>query len=199
MSRRFVPLVIFGVVAIVLYFVIEDFVQQVIVKPILHVAWLVVFVIENLPQALFWLAFIIIAIFIARKSFARSSASRRSGQQAPVVHNGPVATWFGLLERAQTRDFSRWRLAQSMRSLTRDVLTPNEDLDVEQPEASNDRPVIVLPSEIEAYFSTPVPRYKRFGWLRLRRPSTGTSQALDLKPERVVEFLENEIDPLRGE
>ena len=199
MSKRFVPLVILGVIAVVLYFVIDDFVQQVIIKPVLHVAWLVAFVIDNLPQALFWLAFIIIAIIIARKSFARSSASRRSGQQAPIVHNGPVATWFGLLERAQTRDFSRWRLAQSMRSLTRDVLTPNQDLDAEQPEASNDRPAVVLPPEIEAYFSAPVPRYKRFGWLRLRSPSTQTSQGLNLKPERVVEYLENEIDPLRGE
>jgi hypothetical protein len=198
-SKRFVPLVIFGVFAVVLYFLIEDFVQQMIVKPVLHVAWLVVFVLENLPQALFWLAFIIIAIIIARKSFARSSANRSSGQQTPVVHHGPVATWSGLLERAQTRDFSRWRLAQAMRSLTRDVLTPNQDLGAEQLEATDDRPVIVLPAEIEAYFSAPVPRYKRFGWLRVRSRGTEASQGLDLDPERVVEYLENEIDPLRGE
>ena len=199
MTKRLLPLFIFGVFAVVLYFLIDDFVQQMIIKPVLHVAWLVVFVLESLPQGLFWLAFIVIAIIIANKSFARRSADRRSSQQSMVVHQGPVATWSGLLERAETRDFSRWRLAQAMRTLTRDVLTPNQDPGSEQLEQTKDQPVIDLPPEIEAYFSAPVPRYKRFGWLRMRNPSVGSTHGLDLDPERVVQYLENEIDPLRGE
>ena len=199
MSKRLVPLFIFGVFAIVLYFLVDDFVQQMIIRPVLHVAWLVLFVIESLPQGLFWLAFIIIAMVIAGKSFSRRSADRRSSQQSTVVHQGPVATWSGLLDRARTRDFSRWRLAQSMRSLTRDVLTPNHDPAAEQLEETKEQPGIDLPPEIEAYFNAPVPRYKRFGWLRMRDPSAPSAHGLDLDPVRVVEYLENKVDPLQGE
>jgi len=199
MKKRLVPLLIFGVVAIILYFLIDDFVQQMLIKPILHVAWVIIFVLESLPQALYWLAFIIIAILIARKSFARSKTIRSSGQPPTAVHSGPVATWSGLLERADTQDFSRWRLAQALRALTRDVLFPIEDINTLYLEASNDRQEMDLPPEIDAFFRAPVPRYQRFHWLRFRHRGTRAAHGLDLDPEHVVQYLEDELDPLRGE
>ena len=199
MKKRLLPLLIFVVVASILYLLVDDFVQQMLVKPILHAAWLTVFVLESLPQVLFWFAFVVVAIIIARKSFTRTKATRSTGQLPTAAHNGPVATWSGLLERAETRDFSRWRLAQALRNLTRDILFPIEGANEQHPEVSNHRPVMDLPPEIETYFNSPVPRYQRLPRLRFRQRSTRTAHGLELDPEHVVRYLEEELDPLRGE
>jgi hypothetical protein len=196
-SRRFVPLILFLLIAFVLVFVVDDFVQRVIVAPVLRAAWFVTVVVTSLPQFMFWGVFIVAALVIAAKSVGREKTFRPRSERAPASQRGPVAVWFSLLERAKTQEFSRWRLAQAIRKLTQEVRFPNESVNQHQTEENGSG--WTLPPDIEAYFSAPMPSYQRLPrfWGRLR--VKGTTTALDLDPEEVIEYLETELDPLLGE
>jgi hypothetical protein len=196
-SRRFIPLLLFLVLAFVLVFVVDDFVQRVIVAPILRAAWFVTVVVTSLPQFIFWGIFIVAALIIAARSIGREKTFRPRPGRAPASQRGPVASWFSLLERAKTQEFSRWRLAQAIRKLTLDIRSPNESTNQHQIEEVSSG--WTLPPEIDAYFGAPMPSYQRLPrfWGRLR--VKGTTTALGLDPEKVIEYLEKELDPLLGE
>ena len=199
MDKRFIPLVVFVVLSVVLYVVVDDFVQQMLVKPVLYVSWLVAFLLGSLPQLLFWIVFIIIAAILAGKSVSKEEGSRPPTGMPKAVHRGPVATWFVLLERAETQVFTRWRLSQALRNLARDLSVPKDDGNQQSQKGYARRPTLDLPPEIEAYFNAPVPRYQRAPWLRFYRGGNKQATALDLPPENIVKYLEEELDPLRGE
>jgi hypothetical protein len=195
--RRFVPLLLFLVLAFVLVFVVDDFVQRVIVAPVLSAAWFVTVVVTSLPQFIFWGVFVLAALVIAAKSVGREKTFKPRPERAPASQRGPVASWFSLLERAKTQEFSRWRLAQAIRKLTWDIRSPNHSINQHHIEEVGSG--WTLPPEIEAYFGAPMPSFQRlprfWGRLRVKGPTT----ALDLDPEEVIEYLEKESDPLLGE
>jgi hypothetical protein len=197
--NRFVPLLLFLLITFVLIVLMEDFVQRMIIAPMLSVVWFLAVVVASLPQLLFWGIFILAALIIATKSIGREKTFRSQNQGAPTSQRGPVAVWLSLLERAKSQDFSRWRLAQSIRKLTLNIQSPNGPLDQLRGEESKKGADLNLPPEIEAYFGAPMPSYQRFRRFWGQRGSGSRSAALDLDPEKVIEFLENELNPLLGD
>lgn len=198
MKRRFAPLTISLLLAVVLVFVIDDFVHDVIVAPLLYVAWIITLVLESVPQMVFWGVFIVIALVIGIKGLPKDATETGQGHVFPSLNRGPVATWFVLLERGSRTRFSRWRLAQALKRLTWEVMSRDQPFDLQHPERL-DQAKLALPPEIEAYFQVPVHRPRRFFWQRFRRPDVSGSTSIDLGPRKVVEFLENQLDPLAGE
>ena len=198
MKNRYTPLIIAVLFAIVLVFAVDDFISRVIVGPVLYIAWFISIFVASMPQQVFWGIFILIALIFAAKSITREKTSRQQTQNPIANQRGPVATWSSLLERAEKQSFSRWRLAQSLRRLALDTLVPNDTLNHQHIEgqAENDKPT--FPPEIEAYFEAPMPSAQRFSRL-WQRPVSRNSSALNLDPETVVQYLENELDPLSGE
>lgn len=199
MRQRFVPLILFLSIAIVLVLIVDDFVQRVIIAPLLGAAWFFTVVLTSLPQFVFWGLFIVVALVIAGKSVGREETSRQQFERAPTSRHGPVATWSSLLERAKKQDFSRWRLAQAMRKLSWDIHYPDEPVNQHQVDSNRKGSISTLPPDIDAFFDAPMPSYQRFSRFRHLRRAESSSAALDLDPERVVEYLEYELDPLLGE
>ncbi len=199
MRNRFVPLIVSLLIAVVLVFIVDDFIHQVIVDPLLYVVWFITVFISSLPQQVFWGVFILIALVIAIKSMTREETTRHQAQRPIVTQRGPVATWYSRLEQAKTQEFSRWRLAQALRKVTWDTLFPDQPLNHLQPEGQRGVAASDLPPEIQAYFEAPMPSSQRFSWLWRWRQSGPHSSALNLNPETVVKYLENELDPLLGD
>jgi hypothetical protein len=198
MKRRFLPLVASLLLTVVLVFVVEDFIRQVIVDPLLQVAWFFTLVLGSIAQEIYWAIFIILALLISRKSLVKGKTLKRGSPNLKTSNRGPVATWSAMLERAEEQAFSRWRLAQAFRRLTRDLFSPNEN---HNPHRSDDWEHVKssLPPEIVAYLESPLPSYRgiiRF-WPRRRADTLGT--ALDLDPDTVVTYLEEKLDPLTGD
>ena len=199
MKRRFLPLALSLLMAVILVFVVEDFVRQVIVTPILYVSWFVALVLGSLPQWVFWVAFVVIALVIARKSMARDIAARRRAWAPPASYLGPVVTWAGFLDRAKTQEYSRWRLAQALKRLSQDILALEKRSNFHRREAQWNSLRQVLPPAIEAYFEAPPPESQPLFRLWRRGRAKGHSAALDLAPETVVKYLEDRLGRLSGE
>lgn len=199
MKSRFLPLMVSLLVAGVLVLLVRDFLHQVIVTPILYVSWIATLTLGSFRQEFYWVAFIVVALVIATKSLARGNADKRTTRSARYSNRGPVATWFALVARSETQEFSRWRLAQALKRLAREILTPGGTFNLHNYETERERYVTDLPPEVEAYFEAPLPWSQRAlaFWHRFR--ATKRSTGLDLDPEMVVEFLESRVDPFAGE
>lgn len=198
MKNRYTPLIIAVLFAIVLVFAVDDFISRVIVGPVLYISWFISIFVASMPQQVFWGIFILIALIFAAKSITREKTSRQQTQNPIANQRGPVATWSSLLERAEKQSFSRWRLAQSLRRLALDTLVSNDTLNHQHIEGQAENGKPTFPPEIEAYFEAPMPSAQRFSRL-WQRPVSRNSSALNLDPETVVQYLENELDPLSGE
>jgi len=198
-KRRYLPLALSLLIAVILVFVVEDFVRQVIVTPVLYVSWFIALVVSTLPQWVFWVAFVVVALVIARKSMARDTAAKRRAWAPPASYLGPVVTWAALLDRAKTQEYARWRLAQTLKRLTQDILALERRSSFYRREEQWNSLRQVLPPAIEAFFETPPPEPRPlFRWWRRGR-AKGHSSELDLAPETVVKYLEDRLAPLSGE
>jgi hypothetical protein len=198
-KRRYLPLALSLLIAVILVFVVEDFVRQVIVTPILYVSWFVALVVGSLPQWVFWVAFVVVALVIARKSMARDIAARRRAWVPPAIYLGPVVTWAALLDRAKTQPYARWRLAQTLKRLTQDILALETRSSFYRREEQWTSLRQVLPPAIEAFFEAPPPEPQPLFRLWRRGRARGHSNGLDLAPETVVKYLEDRLAPLSGE
>jgi len=198
MKRRFLPLVASLLLTIVLVIAVEDFLRQVIVDPLLQVAWFVTLVLGSIAQEIYWALFIILALVIARKSLVKGKTLGRKSPTLKISNQGPVAIWCVLLERAEAQAFSRWRLAQAFRKLTRDLLSPEESLN-QRPQNDWGQVKSVLPPEIVAYLEAPLPSYRGIARLWRRRRANGHAMDLDIDPEHIVTYLEEILDPITGE
>jgi hypothetical protein len=185
--------------ATVLIFVVEDFVRQVIVTPLLYASWFVTLVLGSLPQWVFWAAFVVIALIIARKSMAGGTAARQRVWAPPASFLGPVVTWAALLDRSKTQEYARWRLAQGLKRLTQDILALEKRSDFYGREEEWKNSKRILPSAIEAYFDAPPPESQPLFRLWRRGRADGHSAALDLAPDTVVQYLEERLSLFTGE
>jgi hypothetical protein len=110
-----------------------------------------------------------------------------------------VAVWARLIQHAERGGYSRWQLAQSLAKLTWDIFGDGEPLTAQQIDARIKAGDLKLPPEVQAYFEAsmspyqPMPRFRRFF---LGKTSTAP---LDLNPERVVNHLEDKLNPLTGD
>ncbi len=197
MKNRFLPLMISLLVAIVLVFVVEDFVRQVIVIPLLYASWFLALVLGSLPQWVFWVVFVITALVIANKSMAQDKTIRRQPWTPRASHRGPVATWSALLEGSKTQEFSRWRLAQALTKLTQDILF-QEPFNLREREERWADFKTFLPPQVEASFKAPLPDARLLSRLWCRRRGKGRFTAPDLDPEIVVKYLEDRLATLTG-
>lgn len=198
MKRRFLPLVASLLLTVVLVILVEDFLRQVVVDPLLQVAWFVALVLGSIAQEIYWALFIILALIIARKSLVKGKTLGRKSPTLKIGNQGPVAAWSALLERAEAQAFSRWRLAQAFRKLTRDLLSPEESFS-QRPQNDWGQVKSALPPEIAAYLEAPLPSYRGIARLWPRRQANGHAMDLELDPEHIVTFLEEKLDPITGE
>jgi hypothetical protein len=185
--------------AVVLVLLVEDFWQQVILSPLLHVGWFLSLVVRSVPQALFWGAFILVAVIIAGKSLAREGEGKRVTHRRTASHKGAVATWSALLQAAERHHFSKWRLAQALRRLAGDLLSTNASGNLDVAGAEGHDLESILPPEIHSYFYAPVPTYKTGLWILFWRRSRPGDGALDMDPAQVVNYLEDQVEAWIGD
>jgi hypothetical protein len=195
--------------AIPITFVMRDVAREMIVVPLLYFLWLGRLLWQSLPQALLWILFLVLGLYVAAKSLSverdrtRRGGPVRGSAKDEVGYPGPVAVWARRVELARHREYYRWYLAQQLGRLAQEVLAYRARLALDQVEPPQvlreDR--LDIPPKIRAYFEvgqrlTP-PRYVRFPRLsrlisRLRSPAEDSPLSLD--PERVIRFLERQLE-----
>jgi hypothetical protein len=190
-------------------FVLRDVTREMLVVPLLYILWLGRLLWQSLPQALLWILFLALGLYVAVKSLSvgRDRAHRgRPVRESPVDnvgYPGSVAVWARRVESARHGEYYRWYLARHLGKLAQEVLAYRARLAPDQVKSNQvfKENRVDVPPEIGAYFEagqqlTP-PRRVRFPRLsglvsRLRSPAENPPLGLD--PERVVWFLESQLE-----
>jgi len=188
-SNRIKPyiLLVFTIfLALVLFFLVRDFLRTVIIGPLLYVIWFVTLIAESIPQGVIWAGFILVMMIFAFVSLRKREPEISPAGQPSSRNSGQVEKWARLLEFAKKDRFTKWRLANELKRLTRKLLSPLDDSELIQNHPE-------IPAEIIAFFEAQQPTKRPF-WEWLNSNTTGeTETALDFDPEVVIEFLEKRL------
>lgn len=195
MIRRFLPLGILAIATLLLAILVQDFVREVIVRPVLYAGWFSWLILTNLPQGTFWILLTLIAILLAIRSLGGGKRTATERSIAPTMAQGPVTSWANRLKQASAQGASRWRVSRDLGRFFWETHFPDEPYHVQTYIARLSSPDSKLPVDIRDYFlaGTERPR-SASAFLFFRRAPQG-SPALDLDPAIVVEFLENQLSP----
>lgn len=178
-------------------FLLEDFVRDTIVIPVLYTFWYLRLLFESIPQVVLWFLLIGLVLFFG----ARSLTSRRSlpsVPQATAHQRGRVEEWARMLVLAERRGYSRWRLAHRLGRLAIEVLAHQYKLGPRQARQMLDSDAASLPPEVRAYLRSGTGIYHPEVWMR--RPFRfNTSSPLDLDPEQVLRHLEERVHVQMGD
>lgn len=187
--RPFIPLMISLLLGLVLFTLVEGFVVEVIIQPLLHVIWFVSLIVDSLPQGFLWIGFIIVMMIVTYGSFKERGKPRSYTWDTPIKNIGAVESWAQILDRSQNSKYSKWRLAQKLKHLTQELLAP---IDITE-SASNGISKLELPVDIRAYFEGKLP--SRVSFLeRLKQKGEESEIVLDLDSEVVLQYLKKRLN-----
>ena len=183
--KPYLPLIFSLLVALFLFFLVEDFFYTFIIRPLLYVAWFFYLVIQSMPQVLIWFGFILLMLIISYARWTKKNPPyREPGELSLSRKSSPVEKWTRLLKNAQNSSLSKWRVSQELKILTWNILAPKGD----ELDQRVDLARLPLPQEIYDYFAASQPsnthpdsRYEE------------AQQALNLEPEVVIRYLEEQL------
>lgn len=195
--RRYLPLAVVLIITALLVLLLDNFLREVIIQPLLYVLWFGGLVLSSLHQSVFWGVLLLVALVLILRSLGAGPRIPATVPEKRYPSQGPVRRWAALLERAEQQRFARWNLAQSLRKLSQELLSPDERGPGSRNKSAFEER---LPPEIEEYFNAKLPPAERISLRqRLQAQQSSPSHPLDLAPTVVVDFLERESGRFVGE
>ena len=193
MKRQWLVLIL--ILAGLVTFAAEDFMDEAIITPTLYFFWLGRLILNSVPQGIIWGIFLILAVILTWRSvFQRPKLLLRSPaltRQEP----GRIEEWARLVHRAEQEVYYKWQLAQRLQKLTLSALAHNERVSVREIRNRLVNDHLALPPDIQAYFRASIISFGHFttgkSWLFGRQPK---ETPLDLEPEKIAQFLEEKFD-----
>ena len=185
--------------AILLGLALQGVARQVIVLPILYLAWLAELIFRSIPGWLWWAWFLIIVAVIALRSLrgrARNAGPRRT-QRLPV--DGPARAWAIRVHTAKQGEYFRWRLAHDLAELALQYTAYRDHRGLAKYDRGEYIQTLNAPPDVLAYLQAGL---KAPPWQPLNRLSRVTrfwrpikdDSPLALDPAKAVQFLEGKLE-----
>ncbi len=193
MRNRLLPLGLILLLAGLLTPVLQNFIGETIVGPLLYLLWVGRLIFASIPQVVIWGLFFIIALLIAGRSLYQKQPPLRRIRRPPPPDQGRIERWAKLIHQADQENYYRWQLAQHLRKLTLEAVAHEERLTAKQVQQHLADNKLNLPPDIQAYFQASTISFTHFSEPTRRPWSRTTTSPLDLDPERVVRFLEDKF------
>ena len=182
-----------------LVFLLQDSVGEGVAVELLRLFWAIRLLYESLPQLPIWIAFLVFALIAAAGSLLLNGTPSREMAHPRPESRGRVQVLTRWIRRASEGEYFRWRLAQHLGAITRQVLAYQEHVDPQEFEARLRAGRLDLPPPVLEYLQarheTWVPRpLSLLSRLRHRLRLDGGSQPPDPGLERVVTYLEEQME-----
>lgn len=183
------------VLALLLAFPLRDAVYQILVVPLAYFFWVFSLYYQTFSQVIIWagLMFIVVLIFIGS---LLGGESRKKKEKAPKKSlEGPIEEFSTALKKAEAGVYYRWRIANRLAKLARELLAQREGMHVNEVHANGlSGRDWSPPSDLDEYFRAGL--YGSFAsYPRSRWPfSQAEPTPLDLDVVEAVEFLESQIE-----
>jgi hypothetical protein len=193
--RRLLPLALILIVAGLLTLVLQEYTRQ-LIMPFLFIVWIGRLLFATIPQAIIWGVFIAIALLIAARTLFKRRPSPPAALRSHPPPEGRIENWARLIERSKQEAYYRWQLAQPLQALMVDVLAHRQRSTPRQIKELLAANALDLPPEIEAYLQASKTSFSHLLTDRSPfRPGSGsTPTPLDLAPEKIIQFLEDQLD-----
>ena len=179
-------------------FFIEDFVRDILIRPMMYTAWVAELFVRSLPQYLFWGLFVLVAAIWGLRLIRFRAPRRPRMRTVSIGQQGPVARWQGQLRRARMLDYGRFNLNRSLRKLVLDLTVTEAGEDLSGPATSESPHELDVPEELRPLLI--VRGDEEFGRRSLTDrlldlvPKPRTAQAEYRRaPEAVAQYLENRL------
>jgi len=195
MSNQWLPLGVILVLAGVLTLVMQEFINESVILPLLYLVWIGHLILKSIPQEIIWSLFLgAAAIYIWKSVLTKRKQGKR---HYPPFKKQPgyIESWLKLIRQAKQETYYQWRLAQRLRKLTLEALAHDERLTRRQIRRRLANNQLDIPAEIQAYLRASITSFvhlpgrpHRF-FRRRSQPSP-----LELEPEKVAQFLEERFN-----
>jgi len=197
MKRRLVAFTLAMLSILALSVVFKDFVRDAIVVPIAYIVWTGGLLIESLPQIMVWIVLLLVGVALAVAGALARPHSVARVAEVEASRRGQVETLSHRIGLSRRGYYFRWHLAQRLNDLAIDAIAHRQKL--ERGEARKQLLVgaLDIPPDIRGYLLADLAIGSAPGrlsvWHRFRRGAS-TDSPLDLAPERVVEFIETQME-----
>lgn len=168
-------------------FFIEDFVRDILIRPMMYTAWVAEFFVRSLPQYLFWGLFVFGAAIWGLRLIRFRAPRRPRMRTVAIGQQGPVARWQGQLRRARVLDYGRFNLNRSLRKLVLDLTVTEAEADLSGPAPGESPREPDVPDELRSLLI--VRGEEEFGRRSLM------DRLLDLVPKPRAELAEHRRAP----
>ncbi len=199
MRKRLIGVSLILLISIPLALFLHEFTREVFFSFLLRLSWFVRLYMDSLPQPILWAVFISIAIVVAARSLLKRRSTPEMTSEAARFRMGRVHNLMQAISRTSEGLYFKWRLAQHLLGLTLEMLAHQERTSQDRVRERLKSGGLDAPSEIEAYLLaglTPVLSTRSNLITRLKQAIMPTHRIspLDLDPERVIQFLENQME-----
>ena len=199
MKRRLQLAGLAALAALVIAILLRDVVEQVVVRPILYLLWILSLIYRFIPQPVLWLLVVLGMAYLVLIRLAGNIKLTGRGLRSANPVYGPVDELARRIERKDGGIYFKWQIAHILGQIAADLQelrlhNRSRKLELEQ----TDTPPQVL-RYIEAGLYTSFSDYPIPGWLPLllnNQPARPTPFDLELDP--VIEFLESEMESENG-
>jgi hypothetical protein len=186
-------LLLFGVLVA---FLIQDFVRQALLYPLIYLVWSLRLIYEGIPGVVWWGILLVLLSLLALRSLSRKNEPAPGAVEITGQNLSRPQAWMRWIKRRDQGDYFKWQLAREISTLAlaglanRDRLTPagaREELLAGR---------LHLPPHIQAYLvAGSLPNsYSQYMEMKSNLRIPGAVPALELEPEEIIAFLEAELE-----
>ena len=197
MTRRRVVMAGAFLSAVFLAFILRDAVEQLVIVPLAYLWWLLRLYYSMFPQFILWVILVVVAIYSAITSLMPEISYRRAFHADSKPVQGQIELLVQWLDKSQRGgSYYKWLIANWLGKMAREILAQRDGLAVSKKFGRLDGRGWNPSQKIRDYLETglngsfaefPRPRW----WLPGQTPKP---TPLDVDPQQVVDYLENEME-----
>ena len=193
--KQWIALIGIVIIGVVLAFPMRDAVHQIIVVPLAYFFWVLGLYYRSYSQAIVWAIFIAITLFILLGSLLGGERRRKVEKLPEFSYEGPVEALSISLGKARKGIYHRWRVANRLSRVARDLLAQREGLEIQEVQQNRlSGRDWSPPRDVDKYLQAGLfgsfSSYPRPRWWRFERAE---STPLDLDVEDAVTYLEGQM------
>ena len=102
------------VAALIMAFMLRDVVEQLIIRPLMYLFWIVTVYYRYIPQPVLWLLLVIVMIYLSFGRFASKVELPATHSKKPNFVQGPVDELSLRIERKEGGIYFKWQIARTL-------------------------------------------------------------------------------------
>lgn len=192
MKKNLVILALILFLAALLTPLVRDYSRQWI-SPLLYIAWVGRLLLAGIPQVVWWVLLLTVALFIAGRTLLSYWSRPQPPERTAAVPPGRIESWAALIRQADQEIYYQWQLAQPLQELTLAVLAHTERVSPTEIKSRLSRNDLELPPDIQTYLQASMTSFSHL--VPPSRFGVGAPPSpLALDPEHIIRFLEDKLD-----